>query len=107
MTRFGSMTLAATAFFLAVACGEDNSVTPKCDELPLYGYDKIQDPANLKARQAAEAKGCVTMASDGVGSGTGGSAGTDGSAGTAGAAGTGGGAGAGGSAGSAQDAGGD
>lgn len=102
MTRVGSMTLGmVTALLLAVACGEDDGVTPKCDDLPLYPYSEADAATNIAIRIEAEKKGCVTAPHSASGTASGGTPGTGGSAGAGGSAGTGG------SAGSTPDAGGD
>ena len=60
----GPVSLAASLIIgLAVTwgCGEDESMTPNCPDLPLYDVHDAS-AADLAARKAAAAEGCVTQA---------------------------------------------
>ena len=99
----GALLRGALLGALAISgCGEDDGKTPACDEFPVYDvHDASQ--ADLDNRQAAAAKGCVTLAGDAAtGLAGGGGLGGGGTGATGGSGGSGGGGGA---AGNTQDAG--
>lgn len=94
----GPLTLAASLLLglgVAWGCGDDESKTPKCPDLPLYDVHDAS-PDDIAAREAAAAAGCVTKpgtattAATCSGGGTGGSSGSGGSGGSGGSSGSGG-----------------
>jgi hypothetical protein len=58
----GPLTLAASVVLgltVAWGCGDDESMTPSCPDLPLYDA-RDASPSDIAAREQAASEGCVT-----------------------------------------------
>jgi hypothetical protein len=65
------ITIAASVLvpLVIVACGEDETATPECPELPLFNVHDLEDGGTDEAKAAYEkwkASGCVTPAGTAV-----------------------------------------